>query len=314
MAKVSVIVPVYNVEGYLEKCLDSLVKQTLKDIEIIVVNDGSTDNSLEIAKKFEKKYFDILKVYSKKNGGLSDARNYGLKYAKGKFVAFVDSDDYVKDDMFLKMYNYAIKNDLDVVVSDTIIKGDSSEYVLKSNLNYSSEALKNYVIAYPMACIRMIRKEILKGFEFKKGIFYEDLEAMPSLVLRTSKIGFIDYAGYYYVQRSGSIMKQQEFNPKLLNIFDVLDINKKRLISKYPKEVEYLYITHLLRSATLRFLNYKDSNDCLTRIRKIMREEFSNWKSNPYFKQSSFKLKMVCKLAYNGHFGMLKIIKKVFDK
>lgn len=314
MTKVSVIVPVYNVGGYLEKCLDSLVVQSLKDIEIIVVNDGSTDNSLEIAKKYEEKYSNVLKVYSKKNGGLSDARNFGLKYVKGKFVAFVDSDDYVKDDMFLKMYNYAIKNDLDVVVSDTIIKTDSSEDVLKSNLNYSSDVLKNYVIAYPMACIRMIRKDVLKDFEFKKGIFYEDLEAMPSLVLRTSKIGFIDYAGYYYVQRAGSIMKQQEFNPKLLNIFDVLEINKKRLISKYPEEVEYLYITHLLRSATLRFLGYKDSNDCLTRIRKIMKEEFPNWKSNPYFKQSSFKLKMVCKLAYNGHFGMLKIIKKVFDK
>lgn len=308
------IVPVYNVEGYLEKCLDSLVRQTLKDIEIIVVNDGATDNSLKIAKKYADKYSNILKVYSKKNGGLSDARNFGLKYAKGKYIAFVDSDDYVKDDMFLKMYNYAKKNDLDVVVSDTIIKTNSSEYVLKSNLNYSSEVLKNYVIAYPMACIRMIKKDILKGFEFKKGIFYEDLEAMPSLVLRTSKIDFIDYAGYYYVQRAGSIMKQKEFNPKLLNIFDALDINKKRLISKFPEEVEYLYITHLLRSATLRFLDYKDSSACLTKIRKIMREEFPGWKSNCYFKQSSFKLKMICKLAYNGHFGMLKIIKKVFDK
>ena len=135
MTKVSVIVPVYNVEGYLEKCLESLVRQSLKDIEIIVVNDGATDNSLKIAKKYEEKYSNILKVYSKRNGGLSDARNFGLKYAKGKYVAFVDSDDYVKNDMFLKLYNFAVKNDLDVVVSDTIIKTDSSEYVLKSNLN-----------------------------------------------------------------------------------------------------------------------------------------------------------------------------------
>ena len=314
MTKVSVIVPVYNVEGYLEKCLESLVRQSLKDIEIIVVNDGATDNSLKIAKKYEEKYFNILKVYSKRNGGLSDARNFGLKYAKGKYVAFVDSDDYVKNDMFLKLYNFAVKNDLDVVVSDTIIKTDSSEYVLKSNLNYSTNVLKNYVIAYPMACIRLIKRDILKDFEFKKGIFYEDLESMPSLVLKTSKIGFIDYAGYYYVQRAGSIMKQQDFNSKLLNIFDVLEINKKRLISKYSEEVEYLYITHLLRSATLRFLDYKDSNDCLTRIRKIMKEEFPNWKSNPYYKQSSFKLRTVCRLAYNGHYGMLKLIKKLFGK
>lgn len=314
MTKVSIIVPVYNVEEYLKKCLNSLVKQTLKDIEIIVVNDGSTDGSLDVAKEYGERYSDIVKVYSKKNGGLSDARNYGLKYAKGKYVAFVDSDDYVKKDMFLKMYNYAMKSDLDVVVSNTIIKSDSSEYVLRSNLKYASSVLNNYIIAYPMACIRMIKKDILSDFEFKKGIFYEDLEVMPSLVLRTSKIGFIDYAGYYYVQRSGSIMKQQKFNQKLLDIFDVLDINKKKLYDKFPEEVEFLYITHLLRSATLRFLDYKNSDDCLVRIRKVMKEEFPNWKKNIYYKQSNFKLKIVCMLAYNGHFGILKMIKKVFDK
>lgn len=314
MAKVSIIVPVYNVEKYLRKCLDSLVKQTLKDIEIIVVNDGSTDNSLDVVKDYGEKYSDIVKVYSKKNGGLSDARNYGLKYANGKYVAFVDSDDYVKKDMFLKMYNYASKNDLDIVIGDTIIKSDNGEYVLKSNLDYSDNVLKNYIISSPMACIRLIKNDIMKNFKFKKGILYEDLELMPSLVLKTSKIGFIDYAGYFYVQRSGSIMKQKSFNPKLLNIFDVLELNKKKLYDKYPLEVEYLYITHLLRSATLRFLEYDESKDCLIRIRKIMREEFPGWKKNPYYKQSSYKLRVVCKLAYYGHYGILKLLKRLFDK
>ena len=314
MTKVSIIVPVYNVSNYLGKCLESLVNQSLKDIEIIVINDGSTDNSLEIAREYEKKYSNILSVYSQKNGGLSDARNHGLKYAKGKYIAFVDSDDYVKKDMFLKLYNYGVKNDLDVVVSDTIVKEDASEYILNSNLNYSDDVLKNYVIAYPMACIRLIKASVLKNFKFKKGIFYEDLEAMPSLVLKTSKIGFINYAGYYYVQHSGSIMKQKKFNSKLLDIFDVLDTNKVRLLSKYLEEVEYLYITHLLRSATLRFLDYNNCKELLKRIRKIMKKEFPNWKNNPYYKQSSFKLKLICRFAYNGHYGFLKFLKKVFNK
>ena len=314
MTKVSIIVPVYNVANYLEKCLNSLVKQTLKDIEIIVVNDGSTDNSLEIAKEYEKKYPKLFKVYSKKNGGLSDARNFGLKYAKGKYVAFVDSDDYVKKDMFLKMYNYAIKKDLDIVVCDTIIKSDSKEYVLKSNLNYSNDDIKNYIIASPMAWIRLIKREILKNVKFKKGIFYEDLELMPSLVLKTRKIGFIDYAGYYYVQRTGSIMNQKRFNAKLLNIFDVLEANKKKLYTKFPKEVEYLYITHLLRSTTLRFLDYKESKNYLNKINKIMRDNFPLWKNNSYYKQSSFKLKMVCALAYKRHYTLLKLIKRIFNK
>ena len=100
MPKVSVIVPFYNVEGYIEKCLDTLVNQTLEDIEIIIVNDGSTDNSKEIIEKYKKQYNDKIIYLEKQNGGLSDARNYGIPYAKGEYIAFLDSDDYVN----IKMY------------------------------------------------------------------------------------------------------------------------------------------------------------------------------------------------------------------
>ena len=101
--KVSVIVPVYNVEKYLDKCLDSLGRQTLKDIEIIVVNDESPDNSQKIIDKYSKKY-STIHGYKKKNGGVSDARNFGIKEAKGEYIAFVDGDDYVSIDMYEKMY------------------------------------------------------------------------------------------------------------------------------------------------------------------------------------------------------------------
>ena len=116
MIKVSVIVPVYNVENYLVKCLDSLVHQTLKDIEIIVVNDGSPDNSQNIIDTYVKKYPKKIKAFSKKNGGQGSARNYGLKYAKGEYIAFVDSDDYVDLDMFFKMYNKAKEDNSDIVI------------------------------------------------------------------------------------------------------------------------------------------------------------------------------------------------------
>lgn len=109
MKKVSVIVPVYNVEKYLERCLNSLVNQTLQDIQIIVVNDGSPDNSQEIIDRFEKEYPDKLKGYIKENGGLSDARNYGMQFVEGEYVAFVDSDDYVDDTMYEKLYIKAIE-------------------------------------------------------------------------------------------------------------------------------------------------------------------------------------------------------------
>ncbi len=113
--KVSIIVPVYNVEKYLQSCMDSLVNQTLEDIEIICVNDGSTDNSLEILESYAKKDSRI-KVFTIENSGNSIARNYGIKIAKGKYVGFVDSDDYINETMFEKLYNSCEQNDLDLAI------------------------------------------------------------------------------------------------------------------------------------------------------------------------------------------------------
>ena len=115
MIKVSIIVPVYGVEEWLSRCLDSLVNQTLNDIEIIVVNDGSPDNSQAIIDEYERKYPDMVKGYQKENGGLSDARNYGMKYATGEYIAFVDSDDYVDLAMYEKLYLKAKEDNADAV-------------------------------------------------------------------------------------------------------------------------------------------------------------------------------------------------------
>ena len=116
MTKISVIVPVYNVEELLPKCLDSLVNQTFDDYEVIVVNDGSPDNSQKIIDDYYKKYPNIIKPLKKENGGLSSARNYGLKYATGEYVLYVDSDDYVSSDILEKMYSLGMRDNSDIVV------------------------------------------------------------------------------------------------------------------------------------------------------------------------------------------------------
>ena len=129
--KVSIIVPVYNVEAYLERCLDSLVNQTLQDIEIIVVNDGTKDNSQAIIDEYVKNYPGKVYGYIKENGGLSDARNYGIPYAKGEYVAFVDSDDYVDVTMYEKLYNKAVEQGSEMVVCG-YFKVDDSNNTMKS--------------------------------------------------------------------------------------------------------------------------------------------------------------------------------------
>ena len=312
--KVSVIVPVYNVEKYIGKCLDSLINQTLSDVEIVVVNDGSPDNSQKIIDNYARKYKNI-KSYIKKNGGLSDARNYGIKKSTGEYIAFVDSDDYVKEDMFEKMYNYAINNDLDVVVCDSInVYSDGTEILIKSNNDYSDSNVSNYIISPPMACTRLFKKNIFDKIQFKKNIYYEDLEMTPKVVNFTRKIGFVSEGLYFYVQRDNSIMKQKQFSDKLLDIFNVLKSNKDLLEIDFSNEVEYMYITHLLRTASLRFLNYKNGKKYVYMIHDIMKDNFPNWKNNIYYKKSSIKLKLICILAYNKNILSLKIIKKIFNK
>ena len=139
MTKVSVIVPVYNTEKYIDKCLTSLANQTLDDYEVIVVNDGSPDNSQEIIDNFTLKYPKIFKSYIKKNGGLSDARNYGISRANSEYIAFVDSDDYIEREMLEELYNKAISNDYDMVVCDI-------NYVFEDRTKLVSSLIDNDII------------------------------------------------------------------------------------------------------------------------------------------------------------------------
>ena len=314
VSKVSVIVPVYNTENYLSKCLDSLINQTFKDFEVIIVNDGSTDNSQEIIDKYTKKCSNF-KGYIKENGGLSDARNYGIKKATGDYIALVDSDDYVDKSFLEKMHGKAINDNLDIVVCDAVnVYEDGKEEIIKSNHHYTNSDIKNYLVAPPTGCIRLYKRNLLLKKGFKKGILYEDLELIPSLVLQTKKIGFVEDGLYYYLQRSGSIMKQKTFNEKLLDIFKVLDVNYKKLYKKYPLETEYIYITNLLRTATLRFLDYKNTKKYLKQINSITKERFPNWQNNMYLKKSSKKMQIICGLAYKKHYTLLRLIKKIANK
>ena len=311
--KVSVIVPVYNTQDYLRKCLDSLLDQNLDDYEIIIVNDGSPDESQKIIDEYKKN--PIIKSYMKVNGGLSDARNYGLDRAEGEYIAFVDSDDYIRCDMLSKMYDKAKKDNLDIVVCDSInVYPSGQEVLVHSNLHYSDDEVRNYLMAAPMACTRMFKKEIFGKVRFRVGIFYEDLQMCPKMLALTKKIGFVEEGLYYYYQRENSIMKQKKFNNKLLDIFTVLQSNKDMLEKDYPLEIEYMYITHLLRTASLRFLEYENSKLYLDKINDIFRNEYPNWRRNTYYKKSSYKLKLICNLSYMKMYGLLKLIKKITNK
>ena len=248
---ISVIVPVYNVEKYIEKCLKSLVEQTLKNIEIIIVNDGSTDNSKKIISKFAEKYSNI-KYYEKTNGGLSSARNYGIKYANGEYVAFLDSDDYVEKNLYELMYKKALQENSDMVECDFIWEyyGKNGEIVkTKKDKRKKFKTLNQYVKnARVVAWNKLIKKQIIDDFNirFPEGLIYEDIEFFYKLFPHLNKISYVNIYGIHYVQRNGSILNS---NPeKIGDIFKILDnvIKYYRDLDIYENEMKYRYRRILL--------------------------------------------------------------------
>lgn len=212
--KISVIVPVYNVENYLEKCLNSLVNQTLQDIEILVINDGSKDNSQQIINQFQEKFPEKIKAFSKENGGLSDARNFGIDRAIGEFLAFVDSDDYVSENMLEEMYDLAIKNQAELVICN-LQKVDENGNVTQKltqipNLSQKIDLEKNFSVFSDIsyfACNKIFKRELFEGKRFQKGMHFEDIELIPQILLKCKTLAKTDAFHYQYLERSNSISK-----------------------------------------------------------------------------------------------------------
>ena len=286
MPKVSIIVPVYNVEKYIDKCLSSLVNQTLNDIEIIIVNDGSIDNSEQIILKYKEKYPSKIVYLKKENGGLSDARNFGMPYAKGDYIAFLDSDDYVELDTYEKLYNRAIQTDADMVECDFYWEY-SDKKIHDTSANYKDES-NMYANARVVAWNKLYKKDLIinSGIKFPKGLRYEDLEFFYKILPQLKKIELINEPLIHYVQRDDSITYVQ--NEKTADIFAILDniINYYKwinLYNEYNQELEYMYVRILFGSSFKRMLNIKDKE---TRRKLLMDsyfnafENFPDWKSN----------------------------------
>ena len=205
--KISVIVPVYNVENYLEKCLNSLVNQTLEEIEILVINDGSTDDSQKIIDEFQKKFPQKIKAFSKENGGLSDARNFGIDRATGEFLAFVDSDDSVSEVMMEEMYHLAIKNKAELVICN-LQKVDENGKVTQKltqipNLSEKIDLEKNFSVFSDIsyfACNKIFKRELFEGKRFQKGMHFEDIELIPQLLLQCKTLAKTDAFYYQYLE------------------------------------------------------------------------------------------------------------------
>ena len=252
MPKFSIIVPVYNVESYLAKCLDSILCQSYKDYEIIAINDGSTDNSSKILKEYVDKYDNII-VINQENQGLSQARNNGVKEAKGEYIIFVDSDDFIEKDL-LKKINDSLLNNPDLVryqireVSDKL-----TDYNEESFTNLSGKDAFKKIVKYHYvenAWSYAIKKEyyLKNKFSFKKGLLHEDFGLIPLVIIKANIVNSIDYIGYNYVQRNNSIMNNSNYEKIRKKAFDVLE----QYLDLINKEKDIYYKSFLANSTILK--------------------------------------------------------------
>lgn len=318
MIKVSVIIPVYNGEKHIKSCLDSILAQTLKEIEIIIINDGSTDNTKNILEEYQKKYEKQIKVITKENEGQGKARNIGIDLAKGEFVAFVDADDTIESEMLQKMYELNEKQNADVILCDyyEIIGNKRSR---KKAIRCKSDNInKDYIIYVAGPCNKLIKTDLLNkhNIRFLETGIYEDIAIIPLIGVYAENIVYLEESFYNYYIRQGSTMRQDKFNTKLLSIYNALETLTKGFeesgkLQEYKQELEYIYTEHLLYSGTGRFLQYKEGKKEVKNIVKIMKTKYPNWRKNPYYKKQGKLFKLNCNIFYLNNLFLILVFEKM---
>lgn len=318
MIKVSIIVPIYNVEKYLEKSIKSLLNQTLKEIQIILVNDGATDNCAEIAKKYANENPEKILYLEKENGGLSDARNFGLPYAKGEYIAFSDPDDYVEKNMYEEMYNKAKEENSDFI--DCNFLWEYPNKIKKSKQHSYTNKKEMLINARVEAWNKLIKREIIEKNQivFPKGLIYEDVEFTYKIIPYIQNPTHIDKEFIHYVQRQNSYANTQ--NEMTAQIFKILEnviqyYKEKEIYEDYKSELEYIYTRILLCSSFKRICkiaNKEKRKEILNKTWENLNTEFPNWKKNEILTENknfkNFYLKTVNKFTFKIYAFILEII------
>ena len=303
----SVIVPVYNVEDYLEENLESLTHQTRGGYELIFVNDGSTDRSPEIIRHYQDSY-PFIRLVDKENGGISSARNAGIAEARGKYLGFIDSDDFVKEDYVERMLERAEAEDSDIVICDLLTwfgENDERNYTMKG-LNPDRPELPNgrRLFLSPLFAWNKIYKRsffLAQNILYEEGTWYEDLEVTLYLSARAEKISYEEKTLICYRQRNNSIMSSR--NQKCLDIFPVLEKIYKRferegLLEEYHDELEYLFIENLFIYGGFRLLALENYQEVFQKADSFITKYFPDHRKNPYIKHLPLKYRVFMNMRY----------------
>lgn len=317
--KVSVIVPIYNAEKSIRQTLDSLVNQTLEEITIICVNDGSTDNSESILNEYKSNYPEKIVVYTKLNRGIAHTRNFGLSKVTSEYFGFVDSDDTVELNMFEILYNKAMESSSDLVISDFYWSYPDKENIVKDGPYLTNKEILTTMFAtlwnklYKTSFIQEL------NIDFPEGYRYEDASFLYKMVPYLNNWSYVNKPFVHYRQTAGSITHNHNDRVKdmiyvftnLLNFY-----HQRNLFNEYRMELEYLFIRFFLGNSFLRTCQIKDQSDrniTLNLSYTILNENFPDWKNNEYINQPGLRnkyFKTITPFTYKVYAFLFHIIFK----
>ena len=321
---ISVVVPVYNVDRYVSKCLDSIINQTYKNLEIIVINDGSSDNSLNICKEYANKDNRII-VLDQDNCGLSETRNRGINIASGKYIGFIDSDDVISPYMFEYLYKAITENNSDISICgcDYFARNPCFDTLYKvSNIN-CIDALKELMIDRKItnhAVDKLYKKNLFDSIKFPVGKKYEDICVMYRLFLNCNSISFINCKLYGYYQRVGSITGEYNINTTIdfinainnryysiidsgIDIYPYLDMNRVNSILRYFLDIVKYKKIDVIKSGELScYLDYEI---------KLAKKIFTNDVRKVNSKKRNFLIKILFINKYLFYY-IMTIYSKIF--
>lgn len=308
--KVSVIVPVYNTEKYLRKCLDSLVFQTLEDIEVVAVNDGSPDNCKAILEEYRERFPEKMQVIHKENGGQASARNIALGMCRGEYIGFLDSDDFVHEDMFEKLYNGAVAKNADYAAcgyTDITYEGEKvvvlQDYVASKVAKQTKDMFFGALVS---PFLHIYKRSVIEKAKvtFPEGYIYEDTAFYLNLIPYVHNIATIEEPLAVRLRRSNSTtttFKKERIRHIMPVIRNSLDYYKTNdFWDEYKDELEYFCVKVLLCSSmqrVSRLAKFKDARELAGETLDFIEEKFPDYRRNRYFKSGMTNLYMK---VFNG--------------
>lgn len=322
MPEISVVVPVYNVEGYVEKCLRSVLAQTFGGFEVLAVDDGSTDRSGEICDRLAREDAR-LRVIHQKNQGLGGARNTGIEAAEGEWLLFVDSDDWLEPQTLEKSMAAARRHDADMVMfafqtvdgQGKVLGRFIEDIPLDTPL--SLEGRRDVLFTAPCAWNKLYKAGLFQktGVRYPPRVWYEDVRTSPKLMAASERLVFIDYIGYNYLQRAGSIMGSinLERNVEILEAFDDLlgYFRGKGLFEACRDELCYLTLYHTYLTASARVARLDSKSPLLGRFRAYIESAFPDYKKNKYLCRLSRKQRLLWGLLEKKRYGLIALLFKL---